>query len=303
MKALNMAWNQSRVENGESRSENGRKPSILNTSIAIVSVVILVVTGGVAWWALRAREETTRPVDNRRTPPAKIVKATPVSALPEKVPASQEKSVEIRRTEDGRYMKYVDGEKAWMYPRRSVDPPARTNGQHRTLSIEQRIFKYRSDMDIAGLLMAQPGDMPIGEPEYDRYFKREFLKSLEDPAFLLKSDTEEERALKKAVIEVKAELKERYDAGEDLAKIMKEARNELRELGAYKSELEEEVRRLSKDGSLGAEDIEDLVAAANKMLEARGVTPIEKGGFLRHQLRLRNANSVGKGGERGNDDE
>ena len=298
-----MAWNQSRIENGKSRIENGRKPSILNPRLTVAAVAILAVTGGVAWWALRGREETTRPADDRRTPPSKIVKATPVSAPTGKVPASQEKSVEIRRTEDGRYMKYVDGEKAWMYPRRSIDPPARTNGQHRTLSIEQRIFKYRSDMDIAGLLMSQPGDMPIGEPEYDRYFKREFLKSLEDPAFLLKSDTEEERALKKAVIEVKAELKERYDAGEDLAQIMKEARNELRELGAYKRELEEEVRRLSKDGSLGAEDIEDLVAAANRMLEARGVAPIKKGGFLRHQLRLRNANSVGNGGEGRKDDE
>ena len=63
------------------------------------------------------------------------------------------------------------------------------------------------------------------------------------------------------------------------------------------------MRRLSKDGSLGAEDIEDVIAAANKMLEARGMAPIKKGGFLRHQLKLRNANSAGEGGEGRNDED
>ena len=202
-----MAWNQSRIENGKRRIENGGKSSVLNPRFAVAAVAILVVLGGIAWWASRTQDETERPADERRTPPSKIAEATPASAPKVEAPASQEKSVEIRRLGDGRYMKYVDGKKAWMYPRRSVDPPARTNGQNRVLSIEQRIFKYRSDMDIAGLLMAQPGDMAIGEPEYDRYFKKDFLKSIEDPAFPREGDTAEERALKKAVTEVKAEMK------------------------------------------------------------------------------------------------
>ena len=31
-------------------------------------------------------------------------------------------------------------------------------------------------MEIAGLLMAQPGDMSIGDPEYDKFFKQDFLE-------------------------------------------------------------------------------------------------------------------------------
>ncbi len=229
----------------------------------------------------------------------KIAEVTPVAVTNRApvAPKEEGKKVEIRKLEDGRFMKYVDGKEAWMYPRKSIDPPARTNGQNRVLSIEQRIFKYRSDMEIAGLLMAQPGDMAIGDPEYDKFFKQDFLKSLVDPAFPRDGDTEEERALKNAVTEVKAELKERYDAGEDLAKIMYDARKELRELGAYKQELEEEVRKCAKDGNLSAEDIDDLVDAANVMLESRGIAPIRKGGFLRHQLKLRNRNAAEAGGE------
>ena len=269
------------------------------TKVLLAAAVVAALCAAVVVYFLL--HDSGKPVPKAPEKPSsgKIVEATPAVVTNVSSSSSQEevKRVEIRKLGDGRFMKYVDGKQAWMYPRKSIDPPTRTNGQNRVLSIEQRIFKYRSDMEIAGLLMAQPGDMAIGDPEYGKFFQKDFLKSLVDPAFPRESDTEEERALKRAVTEVKAELKERYDAGEDLAKIMYDARNELRELGAYKQELEEEVRKRAKDGSLSAEDIDDLVTAANVMLESRGISPIRKGGFLRHQLKLRNRNAVGTDGE------
>ena len=285
-----MAWTRTSEDKPSPRPRRagGRGNELPSALLVLLAAVVLLVLGGAAWWALRGGDAGPNAQDSRRD--GLIAEATPAPAPKAETPAPaarREKSVEVRRMEDGRYMKYVDGKKAWMYPRKSVDPPARTNGQHRTLSVEQRIFKYRSDMEIAGLLMAHPGDMAIGEPDYEKYFEKDFLKSLEDPAFPLQGDTEEERALKKAVTEAKAELKERYEAGEDLAKVMRAAREELRELGAYRKEIEDEVRRRASDGSLSAEDIEDLVAAANKMLESRGIAPMKNGGFFRHQLRLR----------------
>lgn len=276
-------WNRS---GGDVRT--GRNASRFSVKWIVFPVAILLLAGVAAWLFPQTSENSDLNSEIRK--PGRIAEATPATAPKAESPAPEtreERSVEIRRLEDGRYMKYVDGKKAWMYPRKSVDPPARTNGQNRALSIEQRIFKYRSDMEIAGLLIAHLGDMAIGDPDYEAYFEKDFLKSINDPAFPLEGDTEEERALKKAVTEVKADLKERYEAGEDLTKVMRAARDELRELGAYKKELEDEVRRLSKGGELSAEDIEDIVAAANKMLEARGIAPMKKGGFLRHQLRLR----------------
>lgn len=295
-----MAWNRS--DNTGSVPVNPRAKGALagggRKLLLAAAVVAALCAAVVVCFLLR---DSGKPVPKAPEKPSggKIAEVAPI-VVTNRAPAAPKeegKKVEIRKLEDGRFMKYVDGKEAWMYPRRSIDPPARTNGQNRVLSIEQRIFKYRSDMEIAGLLMAQPGDMSIGDPEYDKFFKQDFLKSLVDPAFPREGDTEEERELKKAVTEVKAELKERYDAGEDLAKIMYDARKELRELGAYKQELEEEVRKRAKDGSLSAEDIEDLVDAANVMLESRGIAPIRKGGFLRHQLKLRNRNAAEAGGE------
>ena len=295
-----MAWNRSNNEGPVPGKRAAATPAASGFvyKVLLSAAVVVAIAVVVAYFVLSGERKPT-PAPKNVASGGKIAEVTPAVVTNAPAAASQEekKKVEIRKLEDGRYMKYVNGEKAWMYPRKSIDPPARTNGQHRVLSIEQRIFKYRSDMEIAGLLMAQPGDMAIGDPEYGKFFKQDFLKSLVDPAFPREGDTEEERALKKAVTEVKAELKERYDAGEDLAKIMYDARNELRELGAYKRELEEEVRKRAKDGSLSAEDIEDLVAAANVMLESRGISPIKKGGFLRHQLKLRNMNAAEAGGE------
>ena len=291
-----MSWNRgnSRNERGGRNAAAERKPRV--PLVLLVPLALAVIAAGV-WLAVRgvgARREA--PEGPLHRPAGKIVEAVPaVASVAE--PADREKAVEVRKLDDGRYMKYVDGKRAWMYPRKSIDPPARTNGQNRALSIEQRIFKYRADMEIAGLLMMHLGDMAIGDPEYDKWFERDFLKSFADPEFLLAGDTEEERALKKAVTEVKAELKARYDAGESLSRIMKEARAEMRELGAYKADIEREVRRLAKDGELSAEDIEDLVAAANKMLGARGIAPMKMSGFLRHQLKLRSANATAEGGK------
>lgn len=296
-----MAWNGSdntgsvpvKKPAGVKPAASGSVPKVLLAAAVVAALCAAVV----AYFLFR---DSGKPVPKAPEKPSggKIAEVAPAVVTNVSSSSQEEvKRVEIRKLGDGRFMKYVDGKQAWMYPRKSIDPPTRTNGQNRVLSIEQRIFKYRSDMEIAGLLMAQPGDMAIGDPEYGKFFQKDFLKSLVDPAFPRESDTEEERALKRAVTEVKAELKERYDAGEDLAKIMYDARNELRELGAYKQELEEEVRKRAKDGSLSAEDIDDLVTAANVMLESRGISPIRKGGFLRHQLKLRNRNAVGTDGE------
>lgn len=298
-----MAWNGS--DNTGSvpvKKPAGVKPAASGSvpKVLLAAAVVAALCAAVVVYFLLRDDGGTVPKAPEKPSGGKIAEVAPaVTNSAPAAPAVKEegKRVEIRKLGDGRFMKYVDGKQAWMYPRKSIDPPARTNGQNRVLSIEQRIFKYRSDMEIAGLLMAHPGDMAIGDPEYDKFFKQDFLKSLVDPAFPREGDTEEERELKKAVTEVKAELKERYDAGEDLAKIMYDARKELRELGAYKQELEEEVRKRAKDGSLSAEDIDDLVTAANVMLESRGISPIRKGGFLRHQLKLRNRNAVGTDGE------
>ena len=184
-------------------------------------------------------------------------------------------------------MKYVNGRQAWIFPRDDYKGLVVTSGVHRVKTLAEKTFKHESDLQIAAILLARPGSMAIGNPDYDRWFTKDFLKSYNNPALPMPGDTDEQKELKRAVAEVKGDLKSRYEAGEDLAKIMNDARNELRELGAYKDQLEEQVRQISKDPAQSEKDIEDCVAAANKMLEERGLPPLRQKGFFIHQMKLR----------------
>ncbi len=157
-----------------------------------------------------------------------------------------------------------------------------------TLPLEERIFNTMADKSIAGLLVIEPGDDLIGSDEFDERFVKSFLHSIEHPIIIAKDDTDEERMLKRAVIDTRIELKARYDAGEDIAKIMTETRRELRELGAYREDLKKELENLRKDKTMTVEEMKAYVEAANVMLRERGAKEIVMPEFYYRQLEFRN---------------
>jgi len=162
-----------------------------------------------------------------------------------------------------------------------------TSNVERT-SIEGRTFKHHSDRMLALLLMAEPGEAMLGSPEelYEG-FDKEFLKSLSDKIVDEADDTEFQRELKSGVRDLRNELKSRLDAGEDIVETMVETRRQLQELALYRDELEAQVINLST-GDLTEKDYEDLVNAANLMLEERGSKPLEMPASLKHAVQLHN---------------
>ena len=145
------------------------------------------------------------------------------------------------------------------------------------LSLEERVFDNTAERDIAITLNTEPGDTFVGDYTYGKKFVKDFLDSLKDPVKFDEKDTEEERILKEAVLEAKKELKARYDAGEDIAAIMNETRQQFQELGLYREEVKQMVRQAVKDsnGTFTEQDRMDLVKAANMMLEERGCKPLK----------------------------
>lgn len=271
-----------------------KKPSPIRGLIAGGAVVALAV---VAYFVFFAGSEKPQN-DATGTRSAKIRDVKPAAAPTNAVPAKPKSNVEIRKVGDGKIMKYVNGKPAWMYPRDDYHGPVFTSGVHRVKTLEERTFKNGADRRIARMLRIRPGEALIGESHYDPTFVKHFLKSFQEPEIPMPGDTEQQKELKRAVAEVKGELKARYDAGEDVMKILNDERENLRQLGAYKQELEKQVQDLSKDGSVSAKDIEDLVAAANQMLEKRGAQPIKITGFLKHQIRIKSKAAENKGTEK-----
>ena len=286
-----MAWNRptsNTVDTTSSSRPAGRgKMPRLRVAHLIAGAAVVVALGALCVWMFSGGETQQDAASTKKR--VRIKDVMPSVAPTIAVPAQPQKVVEIKKVGNGMIMKYVNGKPAWMYPRQDYHGPVHTSGQYRVLSTLEKTFRNKADYQIASLLVRHPGDTRIGDPMYERFFVKDFLRSFKNPAIPEPGDTEEQKALKKAVAEVKGDLKARYDAGEDIAKIMRDADNEFRQLGAYKKELEDQVLELSKRKNISAQDIEDYVTAANKMLEARGIRPMAIKGFLRHQINVRKA--------------
>ena len=155
------------------------------------------------------------------------------------------------------------------------DPPS----PHPKPTAHYRIFKDRANNDIAFVISTEPGTRVLGNHEFGEAFTKRFLRSLETPIKIEPTDSPHDKELKQAVIEAREELRKAYNNGEDIGKIMNESRAELQKLGAYKAEIEREVAKLVAKPGVSADDMEDLIDAANLMLEKKGVAPI-KGSLL-----------------------
>lgn len=156
-------------------------------------------------------------------------------------------------------------------------------------SVADRTFTHGADVELGNLLTVEPGDDLLGESAgMYRGFGEELDAALAEPIVDAEGDTPEQREMKRAVRELREELAARRARGEDVEKIMEDAREQLRELALYRRELEDEVARLTADG-MAQEDYEALVAAANRMLAERGVKPLALPSTVRHAVRLRQA--------------
>ena len=174
------------------------------------------------------------------------------------------------------------------WPPPDKDQPKAKHGKY-------HIFETRADNEIAFVLATEPGTMVIGNRSVGPDFESRFLKSLEKPIIVSKDDSEYEQNLKRAVIEAKLNLKDALDRGEDIGKIMDEARDELQKMARYRAQLEKEATVLLHRGAMGAADAEDVIKAVNKMLEDKGIAPIELNSMSR--LAIKYQNIVKKEGE------
>ena len=164
-------------------------------------------------------------------------------------------------------------------------PPGITNNTALTeAKPKYAIFNHNSENTIAAYLTINPGQTLVGSPIYDRKFTEDFLKSLQEPIIVTKDDDPETAALKRAMIETKIELKTRYDDGEDIGKILEQTHEELRQLSQYKQQIEGILKETIYSGELSEADFDLAIDAANKMLDDKGIAPMEFGPVSRRIL-------------------
>lgn len=286
-----MAWNGSKGKNTDGtsaakRPASGAKksPSIVRGAFAALAVVAL--AAGAWWWLARRAPEPVAPEKPKR--PAKA--SPPVVAKPTPQPKPKDYSaldnIQLRRLPESETNNLTEAQvKYWRmfhpWPPPDKDQPKAKHGKY-------HIFETRADNEIAFVLATEPGTMVIGNRSVGPDFESRFLKSLEKPIIVSKDDSEYEQNLKRAVIEAKLNLKDALDRGEDIGKIMDEARAELQKLARYRAQLEKEATVMLHRGEIGAADAEDVIKAVNKMLEEKGIAPIELNSMSRLAMKYQN---------------
>ena len=98
-------------------------------------------------------------------------------------------------------------------------------------------------------------------------------------------DSQEIKDLKKIVADARKELKAAYDRGEDIDQIMFDSRNQFQDLATYRQSIESELRVAMKDIN-SENDFEDLVAAANQLLEKKGIAPTSLNSISKLKLKF-----------------
>jgi len=156
---------------------------------------------------------------------------------------------------------------------------------------KRKLFKRTCDNQLAIMLTLDPTKMApflVGKRRpYGDAFIKDFHDSLYDKYEADPDDTEEEKAVRKMVMETRAELKAAMDRGEDIAKIMNATQEELDRLCQYQDALKKELKALQYDESVPDADFEDFVKAANQMLEKQGLKGLTMPNVVTRQARIK----------------
>ena len=262
-----MAWNQPTTTEHSAKRSKPRKPSkgvwLVATAVVVVATAGLVI-------ALLPRGKVTpsavveKPVETK-------VASTPSVLVPE-----PQQPVEVKVDPNARPTKVGEVVNGYvMLPSGRIHKPTGvvTNRVADYGKSKYSIFENRSDNEIAGILMANPGEAVVGTKRYDKWFEKQFLKSIETPIKVSPDDEPWQADLKKLVMQARLELKEAHDKGEDIAAIMSESRQQLQDLAKYKQSVKQIYAQNVKECAT-EQEVADLQKAVNVMLEEKGCAPM-----------------------------
>ena len=271
------------------------KRSFSATRLIVWGCVGLLVAAVVLWAVRWSGDETASPRLGKTEKAKKPVveKAPPQSPVPKETPGVQAKTnAPVRTTKKGTVIPdnvKPDARGVLRYPGglRWVD----TNDLHKVNHPRKKqLFKHHSENAIATIMTLDPDRMApflVGRrPKFGKRFVEDFKASLREKDEFPDDDTEEEREVRKAVLDVKKEMAEALSRGEDIAKMMNDAQDELDRLVRYKDSLMTQLKEIKNDEKFSDADVLDFTTAANEMLKSQGLKGLATPNLTYRQLML-----------------
>ena len=137
---------------------------------------------------------------------------------------------------------------------------------------KRKLFKHYSENYICGL-MRTPLGVPIVRGRLPKNFDEDFVKSYAEEIKIEPEDTEEDIALKQAMIDFKEEIRDLIASGESVSEIVLDAREEQNKLAEYRKNLMRTIADLRREGAT-REELNEAREAANVMLDNKGLKRI-----------------------------
>ena len=279
-----MAWNRSNGKT-ESRPLQEKGPvAILRWKGFFVSILFIAFLGINALFFF-SQKDSPLPSERHRT--RNIIKEVKPN-IPLKAETKDERLA--RRKKE--YLKYLDKptpegltrQQRYHWEAMHMAPVCYTN----TTALEMKapeyaIFNYDSENCIAMYLTLEPGTGLVGTPRFDKRFVDDFLKSCNEPILNSAGDTPEQIELRNEMKKAKIELMNRVKEGENLSDIMLETHREFQRLGLIKQEIEQLSREELKSAQT-VEEADDIIKAANLMLEEKGIAPIRMSPLVKRAI-------------------
>lgn len=250
----------------------------------VAGIVVVALAAAVALFLFKDKGSVT--VEKAAKKPTKVKEVTPAPAPktpePERELTEDEKRLaEIKRLKEKFGDNMPAGLKMHIY---YLENPPKTVIK---LKNPYEFLQHPSEQEIASIINIVPGTEMIEKPEFGESFNRDFINAMLDKIEINDDDSEEVRQMKSDVAEAKKQIaKICKEEGKKPNQVMSEYATSLFELSKYKLNLEEELRAANNNADISNADLQDYYRAANKILEKKGLDPIEVPAFKGRARRL-----------------
>ena len=281
-------WNKPKQpQRGSAASALGSRPKHPLLKGLIAGAAVVLVLGAVYFFMLDSKpkveiKESTKPHRIKEVTPAPArTNAAPTNIEPKKLTREErnKRNIEILTQRYGTNM--PPAIKSYIYylknpPKVSMSATSPTD-----------FFTHTCERQIAAIMTVEPGAEFIIQPEYDERFDQDFINSMLDKIEIKPDDTEQVKELKQQMIETKAEITRICkEEGRKPSEVMNDHAKAMFDLGRYQTILMDQLREIRENPSMTDDDVKDAFAAANKMLEQKGLAPLYIPKLTRRTLQL-----------------
>lgn len=148
---------------------------------------------------------------------------------------------------------------------------------------DRRLFTSDAENLLDGIMDQPIGDRMLGTIDFEG-FEKDFIAAFNNKIEITEEDNDAEVRRKLEMIDLKNDLKEAYENGESIGKIVKEYYDEQSQIAQIRDTLMNQLAEVQQSGA-DEEEVEELYEVANKLLGEYDALPLVSPRTARFRMR------------------